>query len=151
MKIDEFINSIRNFDKQLNVYQYPKSLWITYNSRTFVKVPFNAKTIFDCRINDELEELPDGIKITVSNKINKFLRTPIKDRFPEKKFRLRWIDDSDGGKNYLDNEGWAWTVEWGTRARTFTESELEQLKDDNPSLAPAIDTMKELVEVKNND
>ena len=156
MKIDEFINSIRNFDKRLNVYQYPKSLWVTYNSRTFVKVPLNAKTIFDCRINDELGELTDGIKITVSNKINKFLRTPIKERFPEKKYRLRWINDRDGHKNCLIiNSDGVWEivnyVDNSSAAGIFTESALEQLKKDNPRFAPAIDAMKKLVEVKNND
>ncbi|RMX27489.1 hypothetical protein [Limosilactobacillus reuteri] len=154
MKIDEFINSIRNFDKRLNVYQYPKSLWVTYNSRTFVKVPLNAKTIFDCRINDELEELTDGIKITVSNKINKFLRTPIKERFPEKKYRLRWINDNCGATNYVifrDYSVWDFVENEKYMATIFTESELEQLKKDNPRFAPAIDAMKELVEVKNND
>ena len=34
-------------------------------------------------------------------------------------------------------------------AEIFTESELEQLKTDNPRFAPAIDTMKE--EVKDDE
>lgn len=160
MKIDEFINSIRNFDKQLNVYQYPKSLWITYNSRTFVKVPFNAKTIFDCKINDELEELTDDIKITVSNKINKLLRTPIKERFPEKKYVLSAIRCAEGPlaiKQYVD------AINIGTNnvefhfgladekadAMEFTQKELGDLSDFFPKVA--IDAMKEPVEVKNND
>lgn len=149
MKIDEFINSIHNYDKQLNVYQYPKSLWVTYNSRPFIKIPFNAKTIFDCRINDELEELTDGIKITVSNKINKFLRTPIKERFPEKKYRLRWISDDGGSTNYLYLDDYIWHfTDVKSHAGVFTESKLDQLKKDNPRFAPAIDAMKE--EVKGN-
>lgn len=157
MKINEFIRDVHKIDKQLNVYQYPKSLWVTYNSRTFIKIPFDAKTIFDCRINDELEELTDDIKITVSNKINKFLRTPIKERFPEKKYRLRWFDSDyteDGfdepatylGRSTDDLGEMFWSTYTLDGAEVFTESQLEELKKENPLLAPAVDVMKEPVE-----
>lgn len=71
--------------------------------------------------------------------------TPVKERFPEKKYRLRWID-SNGIPNYLDNREGVWTTESITNARCYTESELEQLKKDNLDLAPAIDAMKEPAE-----
>lgn len=157
MKINEFIKDIHKVDKSLNVYQYPNSMWVTYNSRTFVKIPFDAKTIFDCRINDELEELTDGIKIAVSNKINRFLATPLDERFPEKKYRLRWFDSDyteagcDEPATYLgrstDDLGeMFWLTYSLDGAEEFTESQLEELKKENPHLAPAVDVMKELVE-----
>ena len=79
--------------------------------------------------------------------IEEFLHTPVKERFPEKKYCLRWIDDHDHCKNYLDlsSDGvWDFVVD-EIDAEIFTESELEQLKTDNPHLAPAIDAMKEEV------
>lgn len=150
MKINEFIKDVHKIDKSLNVYQYPNSMWITYKARTFVKIPFDAKTIFDCRINDEIDGLTEGIKISVSNNINRFIATPLDERFPEKKYRLRWFDDELGEtflgfSNGLIKNYWS-TFNAPTSNTIFTESELEQLKKDNPRLAPAIDVMKEPVE-----
>lgn len=153
MKINEFIKDVHKIDKSLNVCQYPNSMWITYKARTFVKIPFDAKTIFDCRINDEIDDLTEGIKISVSNNINRFIATPLDERFPEKKYRLRWFDDELGEtflgfSNGLVKNYWS-TFNAPTSNTIFTESELEQLKKDNPRLAPAIDCMKE--EVKDNE
>jgi hypothetical protein len=74
--------------------------------------------------------------------------TPVKDRFPEKKYRLRWLDDKDGTPEYIDfdsNAGWNM---WGDKnaTDTFTESQLDQLKRDHPLFASVIDIMKEPVE-----
>ena len=148
MEINEFIKDVHKIDKSLNVYQYPNSMWITYKARTFVKIPFEAKTIFDCRINDEIDDLTEGIKISVSNKINRFIATPLDERFPEKRYRLRWLDDKDGTPEYIDfdsNAGWNM---WGDKnaTDTFTESQLDQLKRDHPLFASVIDIMKEPVE-----
>lgn len=150
MKINEFIKDVHKIDKSLNVYQYPNSMWITYKARTLVKIPFDAKTIFDCRINDEIDGLTEGIKISISNKINRFISTPLDERYPEKKYRLRWFDDELGEtflgfSNGLIKNYWS-TFNVPTSNTIFTESELEQLKKDNPRLAPAIDVMKEPVE-----
>ena len=84
--------------------------------------------------------------------IEEFLHTPVKERFPEKKYRLRWIDDKLG-KTFLGfNNQWTekfWSTYGDPTSNTiFTESELEQLKKDNPHLAPAIDVMKEPAEDK---
>ena len=87
----------------------------------------------------------------VMDVIQQLLDTPVEDRFSEKKYRLRWIDDGDGGRNYLDNDDDWWSTEEKSYAKQYTESELEQLKKDNPRLAPAIDAMKEPVEGKDNE
>ncbi|WP_418292325.1 hypothetical protein, partial [Limosilactobacillus vaginalis] len=79
--------------------------------------------------------------------IEEFLHTPIKERFPEKKYRLRWITDDDGTPNYVHKLCGFWN--WNANKRdtkAFTEKELQQLKINNPRFAPAIDAMKELVE-----
>lgn len=82
----------------------------------------------------------------VMDVIQRLLDTPVKERFPEKKYLLRWINDGDGGRNYLDNDDDWWSTEDKSYAKQYTESELEQLKKDNPRFAPAIDAMKEPVE-----
>lgn len=74
--------------------------------------------------------------------------TPVKDRFPEKRYRLRWLDDKDGTPEYIDfdsNAGWNM---WGDKnaTDTFTELQLDQLKRDHPLFASVIDVMKEPVE-----
>ena len=87
----------------------------------------------------------------VMDVIQRLLDTPVEERFPEKKYRLRWIDDHDNYKNYLNlNSDGVWGfVDDEIDTEIFTESELEQLKTDNPHLAPAIDAMKE--EVKDDE
>lgn len=84
--------------------------------------------------------------------IQQLLDTPVEERFPEKKYRLRWIDDKLG-KTFLGfNNQWTekvWSTYGDPTSNTiFTESELEQLKKDNLHLAPAIDAMKEPAEDK---
>ena len=85
----------------------------------------------------------------VMDVIQRLLDTPVEERFPEKKYCLRWIDDHDHCKNYLNlySDGVWDFVDDEIDALIFTESELEQLKTDNPHLAPAIDAMKEPVSV----
>ena len=93
--------------------------------------------------------------------IEEFIHTPVEERFPEKKYRLRWIDDSDCSKNYIGLHrptvnypiiDWYITSTTDNKLNNYhelwTESELEQLKKDNPRLAPAIDAMKEPAEDK---
>lgn len=90
--------------------------------------------------------------------IRELVETPVKERFPEKKYCLRWIDD-DAGKSFLglyrkttghSDPFWFLFGEPNLDA-IFTESELNQLKKDNPRLAPAIDAMKEPAEDKDNE
>lgn len=83
----------------------------------------------------------------VMDVIQRLLDTPVEERFPEKKYCLRWFDDEfgktflgfckTGGKKY-----WS-TFNMQTPKTIFTKSKLEQLKKDNPRFAPAIDAMKE--------
>ncbi len=87
----------------------------------------------------------------VMDVVQRLLDTPVKERFPEKKYRLRWINDQGRCKNYLNlNSNGAWVfMDDEIYAEIFTKSELEQLKKDNPRFAPAIDAMKE--EVKDDE
>lgn len=148
MKINEFKKKLSSYgfsvaesvDGLLTIYlgKYPQ---ITFNQRssTFTDVELNLNTVQEI----DIEGLYTLLKIT-----REYIDTPVKERFLEKKYRLRWINDGDGGRNYLDNDDDWWSTEDKSYAKQYTESELEQLKKDNPRLAPAIDAMKEPAEDK---
>lgn len=94
----------------------------------------------------------------VMDVIQRLLDTPVKERFPEKKYCLRWIGEK-ADKTFLGIHGktkGAFNTFWATFPEhcpdaIFTESELEKLKKDNPRLAPAIGAMKEEVKDDDND
>lgn len=158
MKIKEAVNRIESTSKSIFAWEHEGYIHIAFNTFTVLVVPYEAKTMFDCHFVNPNLELPADVKAQISGIIGKFLRTPIKERYPEKKYRLRWIDykhdigDSfDSPETYLgrasdDCGGTYWTTYSIDGAETFTESELNQLKKDNPRLAPAIDAMKEPAE-----
>lgn len=152
MKIDEAVSRIESPSKSIFAWEREGYIHITFNTFTVLVVPYEAKTMFDCHFVNPNLELPADVKAQLSGIIGKFLRTPVKERFPEKKYCLRWFDD-DAGKTFLGFcESWGqkyWSLfDTQTSNTIFTESELEQLKKDNPHLAPAIDAMKEPAEDK---
>lgn len=149
MKIKEAVNRIESTSKSIFAWEHEGYIHISWNTFTILVVPYEAKTMFDCHFVNPHIKLPADVKAQISGIIGKFLRTPVKERFPEKKYRLRWINSGDGGRNYLDNDDDWWSIEDKIYAKQYTESELEQLKKDNPRFAPAIDAMKEPVEDKN--
>lgn len=148
MKIKEAVNRIESTSKSMFAWEHEGSIHISWNTFTILVVPYEAKTMFDCHFVNPHIKLHTDVKVQLSGIIGKFLRTPIRERFPEKKYRLRWINDGDGGRNYLDNDDDLWSIEDKSCAKQYTESELEQLKKDNPRFAPAIDAMKEPAEDK---
>ena len=114
---------------------------------------------FDTCLDDDVDVMDLA---RVMDVIQRLLDTPVKERFPEKKYRLRWIDDSDCSKNYIGLHrptvnypiiDWYITSTTDNKLNNYhelwTESELDQLKKDNPRFAPAIDAMKE--EVKDDE
>lgn len=150
MKIEEAVNRIESTSKSIFAWEHEGYIHISWNTFTILVVPYEAKTMFDCHFVNPNLELPADVKAQLSGIIGKFLRTPVKERFPEKKYRLRWINDQGHYKNYLNlNSNGAWVfVDDEIDADIFAESELEQLKKDNSRLAPAIDAMKEPAEDK---
>ncbi|MCC4421763.1 hypothetical protein LMB96_05370 [Limosilactobacillus reuteri] len=150
MKIKEAVNRIESTSKSIFAWEREGYIHIAFNTFTVLVVPYEAKTMFDCHFVNPNLELPADVKAQLSGIIGKFLRTPIKERYPDKKYRLRWISDKDNCKNYLDYSSGMWDfVESKNEATIFAESGLNQLKKDNPRLAPAIDAMKE--EVKDDE
>lgn len=150
MKIDEFIEKVNERDG-MRAKKTAEGIVIgTPNNIGIFNIPEDATNFIEidtwATSNSLYWKKPD--REYLSALIEEFLHTPIKERFPEKKYRLRWIDDPNGNKNYLFiDENYLWGFwQTGDKSATFTESALDQLKRDNPRLAPAIDAMKEPAE-----
>lgn len=149
MKIDEFIEKVNERDG-MRAKKTAEGIVIgTPNNIGIFNIPEDATNFIEidtwATSNSLYWKKPD--REYLSALIDEFLHTPIKERFPEKKYRLRWITDDDGAPNYVHKLCGSWN--WSTTKRdtkTFTEKELQQLKINNPRLAPAIDAMKEPVE-----
>ncbi len=157
MKIKEAIKIINGTTSTVSAKYLNNALRISSKNTEiygdwFLKMPMNV--ISWESIRKEWGGLSPNIKAKdlarVMDVIQQLLDTPVKERFPEKKYRLRWIDDQGHYKNYLNlNSNGAWVfVDDEIDAEIFTESELEQFKKDNPRFAPAIDAMKEPAEDK---
>lgn len=122
-----------------------------------VEVPLVSDSLVDCTICDIWHmPLNDMVKDVIDGAIRTILETSKSILLPEKKYRLRWVDnevDPGIGKAcYLGRSTGVfgnatyWTTFSKDGAEVFTESDLEKLKQDNPNLAPAIDAMKEPAE-----
>ena len=162
MKIKEAIEIINGTTSTVSAKYLNNALRISSKNTEiygdwFLKMPMNA--ISWESIRKEWGGLSPNIKAKdlarVMDVIQRLLDTPVEERFPEKKYRLRWIDDKLG-KTFLGfNNQWTekfWSTYGVPNSNTiFTESELEQLKKDNPHLAPAIDAMKEPAEDKDDE
>ena len=152
MKIKEFIEKVNEHDGMRAKKVYKRIAIGTPNNMGIFSIPEDATNFIEidtwATSNSLYWKKED--REYLSALIEEFLHTPVKERFPEKKYCLRWIDDHDHCKNYLNlNSDGVWDfVDDEIDAVIFTESELEQLKTDNPHLAPAIDAMKEPVEDK---
>lgn len=119
-----------------------------YATDYFLSVPVDA------RVWDTIEFYPDNLDDVIPQDlartmdfVQRLIDTPIKERYPEKKYRLRWVADKNGDSNYLALSDDTWNLfNYERYGSTFTEKQLQQLKINNPKLAPAIDAMKEPVE-----
>lgn len=158
MKIKEAVEIINGTTSTVSAKYLNNALRISSKSTEiygdwFLKMPMNA--ISWESIRKEWGGLSPNIKAKdlarVMDVIQRLLDTPVEERFPEKKYRLRWIDDRNRKANYvcLDMDATWHMITLKNFADTFAESGLEQLKKDNPHLAPAIDAMKE--EVKDDE
>lgn len=153
MKIKEFIEKVNEHDGMRAKKVYKRIAIGTPNNMGIFSIPEDATNFIEidtwATSNSLYWKKED--REYLSALIEELLHTPVKERFPEKKYRLRWIDDQGHYKNYLNlNSNGAWVfVDDEIDADIFAKSGLEQLKKDNPHLAPAIDAMKE--EVKDDE
>lgn len=99
--------------------------------------------------------LDDDVDVTdlarVMDVVQRLICTPVSKRFSEKKYRLVAKRETSFHPKYVSNiitgfdELVFYLSEDGKEARIFSEKELNQIKGREPSLAPAIDAMKEPV------
>ncbi|MCZ3746544.1 hypothetical protein L2520_03785 [Limosilactobacillus vaginalis] len=152
MKLDEFIKKV-NAMKGFKAGVLDGGIYVSSHNQPLTNYVFcfykkaraygEADYDLDCLpIDYEPEDL-----FRLFDLIHDYIKTPIKERFPEKKYRLRWLNDDDGDPNFM-TKGMCGI--WGVDSveDSFTESELDKFKRDHPRLAPAIDAMKEPVEEK---
>ena len=157
MKIKEAVNRIESTSKSIFAWEREGYIHIAFNTFTVLVVPYEAKTMFDCHFVNPNLELPADVKARISGIIGKFLRTPVKERFPEKKYVLSAMRCAEGPvpvKQYVDAMNISTTnVEFHfgfsnekANAMEFTQKELDDLSDFFPK--DAIDAMKEPAEDK---
>ena len=150
MKINELVKEVNSYFLNLKAIKRDDGiLIISSNYDELLLVPEKATNFMEVYFYVDNQ----GMYFTKANReklsalIEEFLETPIDERFPGKKYRLRWLNDMDGDPNYADYSHGTWF--WKTHkvnAKTYTEKELQQLKINNPRFAPAIDVLKEPVE-----
>lgn len=163
MKIDEFMNKSKGLVPRVKIgsviYIYSND-WDLSHEDSFLILDTKEDNLIEYENWEKCGSLPFDRLHEVLNLVQKLRDTPVSERFPEKKYRLRWINSSEDPtktfitpntylgreKNSLD--GFCWATQAKEIAEIFTESELEHLKKENPKLAPAIDAMKEPVEAK---
>ncbi|UYQ74301.1 hypothetical protein OF123_05430 [Limosilactobacillus reuteri] len=155
MEIEEFIEKVNEHDGMRAKKVYKRIAIGTPNNMGIFSIPEDATNFIEidtwATSNSLYWKKED--REYLSALIEEFLHTPVKERFPEKKYCLRWFDD-EFGKTFLGfcrtggRKYWS-THNMQTTITIFTKSELEQLKKDNPRFAPAIDAMKE--EVKDDE
>ena len=151
MKIDELVAKLNEL-KSLRAEKESNGILIYSKQSTdcdfFFALAYKVESLADVDFYwDCLDDVKPADLYKALNLIDCFLHTPIDERFPEKKYRLRWLNDMDGDPNYADYSHGTWF--WETNkddAKTYTEKELQQLKINNPRFTPAIDAMKEPVE-----
>ena len=105
--------------------------------------------------------LDDDVDVTdlarVMDVVQRLICTPVKERFPEKKYQLVVKRENPFCPKYVSNiitgfDELVFDLSIDEKeARIFSEKELNQIKEREPSLAPAIDAMKEPVEGKTDD
>ena len=123
----------------------------------FLRFPTKAKT-WRSIIDDEdcLTDVEPQDLARVMDVIQRLLDTPVEERFPEKKYRLVAKRETSVHPKYVSNiiTGFDELVfdlsKDEKEARIFVEKELNQIKEREPSLAPAIDSMKEEVRTDEN-
>lgn len=155
MEIKEFIEKVNEHDGMQAKKVYERIVIGTPNNMGIFSIPEDATNFIEIDTWATSNSLywKEADREYLSALIEGFLHTPVNERFPEKKYRLRWFDDELGEtflgfSNGLIKNYWS-TFNAPTSNTIFTESELEQLKKDNPRLVPAIDAMKE--EVKDDE
>lgn len=159
MKIDEAVKFINGTNTAFAEVEDGDLIIFEHNRVSddwFLRFPTKAKT-WRSIIDDEdcLTDVEPQDLARVMDVIQCLLDTPVEERFPEKKYQLVVKRENPFCLKYVSNiiTGFDELVfdlsKDEKEARIFSEKELNQIKGREPSLAPAIDAMKE--EVKDDE
>lgn len=149
MKINELVKEVNSYFLSLKAIKRDDGiLIISSNDEALLLVPEKATNFMEVHfyVDNQGMYFTKADREKLSALIDEFLETPIKERFSEKKYRLRWFNDLNGASNCLNYIDGEWTCSDIHYANQYSQRELEKLKKENPRLAPAIDAMKEPVE-----
>lgn len=152
MKIKEFIEKVNKRDG-MRAKEVDKRIVIgTPNNMGIFSLPEDATNFIEIDTWATSNSLywKKADREYLSSLIEEFLHTPIRERFPEKKYRLV------ANPNSLEQTGTYATkyvacIEDSTDSFSFiyggptifSEKELKQIEELHPNIAPAIDAMKE--------
>lgn len=157
MKVDDLVQkiNIRTDFKAIKRRDYIEIR--TDYGDDLIEINNNAESIDDSGILYRyLDECGDGCRKLSSfyallNLISEFVNTPVKERFPEKKYILkvtRYYTGPIPETHYITGfESCAdySKVKYGSK-KEFTQTELENIERNDPSLKPFIEATKEIVE-----
>lgn len=161
MKIDEAVKFINGTNTAFAEVEDGDLIIFEHNRVSddwFLRFPTKAKT-WRSIIDDEdcLTDVEPQDLARVMDVIQRLLDTPVEERFPEKKYRLVVKRENPFCPKYVSNiitelNGIGFDLSIDEKeARIFSEKELNQIKEREPSLAPAIDAMKEPAEDKDDE
>lgn len=153
MKIDEFIEKVNDHDGMIARKTAEGIVIDTPNNMGIFNIPEDATNYIEIDTWATSNSLywKKADREYLSALIEELLHTPIKERFPEKKWRLLIGNNDYGGDLYLMHIDGAekplrTALAANNKFTIFTDSDIAQLKEEYPRLAPAIDAMKEPVE-----
>ena len=160
MKIDEAVDII-NGTTTVKAKYNNRSIFVCFkflpfDGHCFLALRADVKTWDDVTlVSGAIDEVIPEDLARVMDVVQRLLDTPVKERFPEKKYCLeavRHYSDPIAEKGYVkevvckrDYSGF----KYSPVPFEFTEQELKTMKYNDPVLAPAIDAMK--VEVKDDE
>lgn len=142
MKIDELAKEINSYFLNLKALKRDDGIVInSSNDNELLLVPEKATNFMDVYFyvgNQRMYFTKDN-REKLSALIEEFLKTPVEERFPEKKYRVRLRGfNSDSGHQYLTvstrystiNLGSVFAAAWNTGLKqTFTADELNKIRE----------------------
>ena len=152
MKINELVKEVNSYFLSLKAIKRDDGiLIISSNDEALLLVPEKATNFMEVHFYVDNQ----GMYFTKANReklsalIDEFLETPIKERFLEKKYRLvakRKIDQMPKYVKKIITGFDEFIIDFTnlkSEAMQYNDSDLKVLAEREPSLAPAIDLMKE--------
>lgn len=157
MKIKEFIEKINEHDG-MRAKDAEKGIVIgTPNNMGIFSIPEDATNFIEIDTWATSNSLywKKADREYLSALIEEFLHTPVKERFPGKKYylcvfpkkeALEWRGESEAiWVNHIGSFDDGFRIDYGPKT-AFTEGTLNTIKESLPFIAPAIDAMKKPVE-----